>query len=359
MRSKIFAIVAAVMLITASFAVVAAQETPKELKGKRLLHRYHVAYHHAEQLRIGMEAVIDYMGDANAGKLEIIKGDFVAKEDELKTVAENNDFKGFKQVMADMRGLVKDFKTESHALLENKVGEAQTMVAKALQENREYLNSLVDNINSAREGVELEAVDEATETSEEKADKASAKGVDVSKIQAKLQEIKEKRETLKSKIEAAIESCSGTGIGKCDTPEAQEYKALRKEIKEDFKELREIARETGMKHRVANLLKASRRAFEAVQKRIAAAEEQGADVAVVKAKLDEVKSMIDSAEVKYEAGDYRGAIEDLKASKVAFVSAAREVKSLRQTRKTEKAGATEETPRETGKPENKSKGKGR
>ncbi len=337
MKTKIFAMAAILMVVMSTIGVAIAQteedSTRKELKGKRLLHRYNVVFRQAEQSRIGMEAVIAYvdeLGNDSAGLVEI-KDNFVAKVGELKTAAEGNDFTGFKGAMEDIRGLIKEFKDESHSILGTDVGEARTRVAEAIQDNREYLDSLVTEINKARGELEEEAIDEAAEAAEEKVKKAKGQGADVTELQAKLDEIKEKREDLKTKIDAAIESCGDVGLGVCDTPEAQEYKALRQEIKDDFKALRDIARATGMKNKISKGIAAANKVLERANARLATAEERGVDVTAVKAKLDEVERLLDSAQEKLDAGDYEGATAELKAARTAFVSSMKEMKELRDS----------------------------
>ncbi len=337
MKTKIFAMAAILMVVMSTIGVAIAQtegdSTRKEIKGKRLLHRYNVVFRQAEQSRIGMEAVIAYvdeLGNDSAGLVEI-KDNFVATVGELKTVAEGNDFTGFKGAMEDIRGLIKEFKDESHSILGTDVGEARTRVAEAIQDNREYLDSLVKEINKARGELEEEAIDEAAEAAEEKVEKAKGQGADVTELQAKLDEIKEKREDLKTKIDAAIESCGDVGLGVCDTPEAQEYKTLKQEIKDDFKALKDIARATGMKNKITKGITAANKVLERANARLATAEERGVDVTAVKAKLDEVERLLDSAQEKLDAGDYEGATSELKAARTAFVSSMQEMKELRDS----------------------------
>jgi hypothetical protein len=58
--------------------------------------------------------------------------------------------------------------------------------------------------------------------------------------------------------------------------------------------------------------------LERIEERISNAEETGADVTVAKAKLDEIKSMIDSAGSKYNESNYEGALAELKNAKEAL-----------------------------------------
>ncbi len=327
--NKLFAAIVVLMFVLAGVSSAIAQEdSGKEARAKKLMHRYHVAFRHAEQVRIGMEATIAYVNELgnDSTTLSNIKKDFVAKVADLKTAAENNDFKAFEDALADMRTLIKSFRTNAHEVLGNNVGEAQTRVAKALQDNREYLNSLVQNISRSKGDQEIAEIDRVVNETEEKADKAASQGVNVSVLKTKLAEIKEKRDELKEKHAAAVESCKGTGLGECNTTETEAYSALKAEIKQDFKELRDIARATGQAHRIANNIDAAKKVLDKAEALVSRMEEEGADAAVLKAKLDEVAKLVDSAEAKYKAGDYSGALEELKAAREAFKATAKEIR---------------------------------
>lgn len=345
MKTKIFTMVAIIMMVTATIGVggAFAQEEGlrKEIRGKRLIHRYNVVYRHAEQTRIGMAAVISYVDELgnDSAKLSEIKDSFVTKIEDLKTASDNNNFEDFQQALKDMRDLIKEFREESHNLLGEQVGAARTRVAQAIQDNKEYLDSLIDEINSARGELELEAVDEAVDTAEERTGKAEERGVDTNEVQTKIDEIKQKREELKTKIDAAVASCDETALTVCDTSEAQEYKELRQEIKDDFKSLKEIARNTGRKNRVSKGIESSQRILEKAQERVSKSEERGRDVTTINAKLDEVETSIKSTQNKLDAQDYEGAVEELKAARTAFVSA---MKDLRGQVKTEGQGRISE-----------------
>lgn len=329
MKMKCVSVAAILMIIFATFGfgVVTAQEEPirEKIKEKRLLHLYDVFFYQMEKHRIGMEAIIDYVdekGDTNAGsdQLVVIKDSFVALEGELETAAEAGDAEKFKEILKDSRELTKDFRLESHEVLgtEGEIGEARTKVNEALEENNDYLQTLLGNIQQSRKESELEIVDEANDGAQEKIDNIKEKGVDVEELQAKLDEIKDKRDTLEGKLEAAITSCEGVGLGVCDTAEAQEYRDLKEEIKQGYKELREISRTTGRAHKISNAIQASHKVLERIEARISSAEEIGADVTAAKAKLDEVKDMVNSAEAKYNESDYEGALEELENAKEAL-----------------------------------------
>jgi hypothetical protein len=356
---KFIVLVSVLLLVTASFGAAMAQPEEKVPKKKILIHRYNVVFYQMERLRIGMDAVIDYAQEINAStdKLIELRDEFVAKEAELNQTAVEGDFVGFKGVLAHIKGIVKEFRIESHAVLGDNIGEAKVRVANAWQENKEYLKTLIDNISKSKKEADLEKVEEAIEDAEEKVDKLEERGANVTPLREKIEEIKEKKELLREKLEAAIESCKGVGLGACNTTEAEEYRALRDEIRQEFRELKEIAKDTGKKVAIARVIEASERIIEKTKERLEKLEERGVDVTVPLAKLEEVEELLDSAEEKYEAGDYEGAKEDLKAVRKAFKSVRDEIrenikkkietlkeqrKSLREQRKLEPKEEEEE-----------------
>lgn len=300
-------------------------------RDKRLQHRCNVVFHQMERLRIGMDEVINYAEeiDANAGKLIILRDEFVSKAAELNETAAQGDLTRFKGVLAHIRGIVKEFRLEAHSVLGDKVGEAQVRVATALQENKEYLQTLIDNIAKSRKDADLKAMDDAIEDADDKVKKLEEKGVNITQLKEKLEEVEEKREALKEKLDAAIESCVGVGLGACNTTEAQEYRAIKEEIKQEFRELREISRVTGMSLRIAKALEASEKVVERAKKRLERAEERGMDVTVEKAKLGQVEEILSESKEKLEAGDFEGALKELTAAREAYESIRELVKGKR------------------------------
>lgn len=303
----------------------------EKVKEKKQLHQYDVFFYQMEKHRIGMEAVIAYVdesGEGNAGsaQLVVIKGDFVALEGELETAANSGDAKEFQSILKDSRDLTKDFKTEAHNVLgtEGEIGAARGKVNEALEENSEYLDTLLSNIQQSRRESELEIVDEANEVIAERIKTAKGKGGDTGELEENLEEIKEERDELEEKLDAAIASCEGTIIAECETPEAEAYREQREEMKQKYTEIRETSRKVANENRMSKVVDASRKVLEKTQERIATAEEAGADVTVARAKLDEIKGMLDQAEGKAGEGDYEGALEELKNAKGAFKEVQRE-----------------------------------
>jgi hypothetical protein len=297
----------------------------KAFKKMKLLHLYDVFFHQMEKHRIGMEAIIEYanvQGDVNAGseQLVIIKDKFVVLETDLETAANADDDSEFRQILKDARGLTKDFKDEAHDALgtEGAIGEARTKVNEALDVNADYLKTLKENIQNSREESELELVDDVNEEIEEKIEKAKEEGVDTEEFEARLEELKDKREELEAKLEAAIASCEDVSIDECDTLEAEEYQTLKEEIKVAYKEIRETSRKTARAKKVSSALRQAQKVVERLEAQIAKAEEEGADVTVLKAKLEEIKAMLESTETRYDEEGYEGALSEFNSARDAF-----------------------------------------
>jgi|GEM_PF-5296206 DNA repair exonuclease SbcCD ATPase subunit len=347
MATKKILIISSILMLIAATLGTAMAQPPVDVPGRKvLIHRFNVAFYQMETLRIGMDEVIEYAQEINASteKLEELRDEFVSKATELNESAEKGDLKEFNSVLADIREIVKEFRLESHKVLGDKVGEAQVRVAQALQENRDYLLSLVENIAKSRKEADLEVVDKALGDAEKKVDKLKEKGANVTPLKIELKKIKEKREALREKLDAAIESCKGVGLEQCNTTEAKEYKALKEEIKREFKELREASKKTWNVVALSNIVRASENIVEKAKERLEKLEERGIDVTVPLAKLDQIQEMLDSVEGKLQTGEYDEAIEELKAARDAFRSIGREIsEAIKEARRG--------PPEEVGKPE--------
>jgi DNA repair exonuclease SbcCD ATPase subunit len=174
----------------------------KAFKKMKLLHLYDVFFLQMEKHRIGMEAIIEYVDEkgADSGQLVTIKDDFVALLADIETAANADDDAEFKSVLKDARDLTKEFKEASHDTLggEGEIGEARTKVNEALDANADYLKTLKNNIQNSREESELEIVDDINEEIEDRIEKAKEEGADTQELEAKLEELKDKREELEA-----------------------------------------------------------------------------------------------------------------------------------------------------------------
>lgn len=163
-------------------------------------------------------------------------------------------------------------------------------------------------------------------------DKAKGNGIEVSALQAKLDEIKELRTDLVDAMNEGIAACTGEGIGKCTKPEVEAYKTTREEIMNKYKELVELAKTTGQNQRYASAIIRARDIITKGEKVLGDAHNRGMDVSSEKAGLDEIKGLVDSAESKYKAGDFEGAGQDLRNAQEKFKDLRNKAVSRRNTK---------------------------
>ncbi|HEY9206498.1 MAG TPA: hypothetical protein VIO58_11325 [Candidatus Methanoperedens sp.] len=292
------------------------------IKTKQAWMLYKYALLPAEKHRVGMEALIGYVETLgkDTSKLAALKDNFVSLIDQLKTAAENNDYQLGKRVVTQMKDTVASFKSELKPLVAGNETAARDALNAALLQNSDYFDSLVTEAREARRDRNLEFFDIAAARAQGKLEKAKEKGIDVSALQAKLDEIKELRSELLDSMNAGIASCNGEGIGKCNTTEAAAYTALRDEIKNKYKELVELAKTAGQTQRFSLAITKARDLIAKGETLLDTAEKRGIDVSKEKAGLSEIKGLVDSAESKYKAGDFTGAAKDLKQAQEKYRS---------------------------------------
>ena len=105
-NQKMLAILSVLLVLSATFGVAVGEEAKKP-EDKKLMHLYYVTFHEMEKLRIGMEAVIKYVQETgnDTTKLTELKNSFVAKQGEIKTIAEGGDKSAFKDAIAQIRNI--------------------------------------------------------------------------------------------------------------------------------------------------------------------------------------------------------------------------------------------------------------
>lgn len=287
-----------------------------------------------EKNRVGMEALIGYVQaqGEDASKLVTLKDDFISLGDEFKAAADANDYKKGISIVSRMKETVTSFRTEVKQLAAGNETAAKDALNAALEQNSDYFDSLVTEAREARKDRNLELFDLANARAQGRLDKAKEKGIDVSALQAKLDEIKELRSKLVDAMNAGIASCRGEGLGKCSTPESAGYKTLREEIKNKYKELAELAKSTGQGQRAALAITKAREIIAKGEKILGSAEQRGIDISAEKAMLSEIKTLVDSADAKYKNNDLAGAKEDLKKAQEKFNALKNDVISRRKAK---------------------------
>jgi hypothetical protein len=280
--------------------------------------RYKYALIPIERHRIGMEAIIGYVKEIgkDTSTLEKLKDDFVSEKDRLETAAENNDRAQALSIIEEMKVTVASFKTEARKLVGPNVTEAKEVLKEALEQNKDYFDALLKEAREARRDYILEIFDLLVARADERIKDMEAQGIEVAELLTKLDEIREKRSDFISVMNEAIE-----------TEDRTAYDQMREEIKKEFKELRNLVKSKAQGPRIAEVLDRADAIISNAEARLDAAESRGIDVTVERAKLSEIKAMVDSAREKYNAGDYEGAIEELKSARDAFKSLREEARA--------------------------------
>ncbi|MDP3104385.1 MAG: hypothetical protein Q8M95_07240 [Candidatus Methanoperedens sp.] len=304
------------------------------IKTKQAWMLYKYALLPMEKHRIGMEALIGYVESLgkDASKLVTLKEKFVSLADQLRTAAEKNDYQGGRRIISQMKDTGTSFRTETKLLIAGNEAGARDALNSALEANSDYFDSLVTEAREARKNRNLEFFDLALARAQGRLDKAKEKGVDVSALQAKLDEISSLRSAFVDAMNEGIAACDGEGIGRCTKPEVEAFKTVREEIKNKYRELVELAKTTGQSQRFANAIRVARDIISKSETVLDGFEKRGVDVSAEKAGLDEIKGLVDSAETKYKAGDYTGAQQDLKKAQEMFKDIRSKAVTRRNTR---------------------------
>lgn len=301
-------------------------------KQAMMLYRY--ALLPIEKHRVGMEALIGYVESQgkDASKLKALKDEFVSLGNQLKAAAEASDYQKGKSIIAQMKDNVASFKAETKLLVAGNGTAAVAALNTALLQNSDNFDSLVTEAREARRDRNLEFFDLTNARAQGRLDKVKEKGIDVSALQAKLDEIKELRSGLIDAMNTGIASCQGEGLGKCNTKESAAYKTLREEIKNKYKELADLAKNTGQSQRVQVAITKAREIIANGEKLLTSAEQRGTDVSGERTKLNEIKALVDSADAKYKTNDLTGARDDLKQAQEKFKALKNDVISRRKAK---------------------------
>ncbi len=304
------------------------------IKTKQAMMLYRYALLPIEKHRIGMEAIIGYVESLgkDTSKLVTLKDKFVSLANELNKAAQNNDYQGGKSIISQMKDTVTGFRTETKSIVAGNESGARAALNTSLEANSDYFDSLVTQAREARKDRNLEFFDLSVARAQGRMDKAKGNGIDISALQAKLDEIKELRTELVDAMNEGIVACTGEGIGKCTKPEVEAYKTTREEIKNKYKELVELAKTTGQNQRYASAITRARDIIAKGEKVLSDAQNRGMDVSSEKAGLDEIKGLVDSGESKYKAGNFEGAGQDLRNAQEKFKDLRSKAVSRRNTK---------------------------
>jgi len=311
---------------------VASAESLIKTKQAWVLYKY--ALLPVEKHRVGMDALIGFVESQgkNASGLVALKDQFISEKGRLGSAAEAGNYKEGRGIVKEMMDTVSAFRAEVKPLVAGNGSAAKAALQAALEQNSDYFDSLVTEARQAKEGRNLELFDLANARAQGRLDKANAKGVNVSALQAKLDEITALRSGFIAAMNSGIGSCKGEGIGKCNTTESAAYVALRGQIGARYKELVALAKTAGQGQKMGAAVESARKIIANGEALLDNAEKRGIDVSSERAELAAVKGLVDSADAKQKSGDVEGAIEDLKQAQERFKSLKSDVASRRNAK---------------------------
>lgn len=312
-----------VAILVVSGIVVAQEITINKLQVK-----YKYDYAVIEKYRIGMEAIISYVEELGKDSSVLIdyKDQFTALAEDLKAAADASDEASYNANIEEMKTVVSNFREEARNQVGNNTEEARARIEAALEENKNYLYSLVTEARELRKERNTQIFDYYDARAGEVIDRLEAQGYDMGEARAKLSEIEGKRESFIEAMNATIQACLDKWVGECKgTPEAENYIELRDEIIANFKELRDLILKTVLDELIPRAEDVLGKAEDILSK----AEAKGIDVTAEKAKLDAIKSLVNDAKVKYEQRAYKEAINFLKSARDSFRELKEEVKARR------------------------------
>ncbi len=298
---------------------------------------------------LGMDEVIKFAKEHNVStaKLEELRNNFASVIEKMEQAVASEEKDPLGRYVSEAVKIAKEFREESRKLLGNKVDEARERVKKGTEEdrNRTLINES-DRIRAEEATHGLNSFDAHVENSQKNIDRLALAGLKVETAQKKLNEIKAKRPALVDAINAFVNSCQGKPL-KCDNPEHERLKEIREDIRKEFKELDEILKETRQGEKIIHLAEKLERAIAGAEGTLKKAEEKGQDVAAYRAKLVEIRRILEDAKKKADAGDIKSAAEDLRSGHVALTNVLKDLarakkeflKELKEEKKAEKARA--------------------
>lgn len=295
---------------------------------------------------LGMEEVIKFAKEQNitTTKLEELRNNFASVIEKMEQVVAGEEKDPLGRYVSEAVKIAKEFREESRKLLGNKAEEAKERVKKATEEDRnKTLVNESDRIRAEEATHTLNAFDAHVENSQKNIDRLAAAGLKVETAQKKLNEIKTKRAALVNAINAFVSSCQGKPL-RCDNPEHDRLKKIKEDIRKEFKELDEVLKEIHQGERILHLAGQLERAIARAGETLKKAEEKGQDVTVYRAKLNEIRKILNNAKEKANAGNVREAMNDLRSGHVALTNVLKDLaktkkeflKELREKRKEEK-----------------------
>ncbi len=219
---------------------------------------YKYAYAVIEKYRIGMEAVISYTKEIgkDASQLTSIKNEFLSAGKELETACNNQNWSEINSIASKMKDNVTAFREEAQTQLVGHGKEAKERIEKAIEENKNYLNSLLNEARKLHRERNLQIFDFSVAKAKEVTERLKDYKLDTTEVNSKLSEIEGKRSNFIAAMDDVINACTGYWWLECEvqevvseTPETSEteckskvrnYCTLRDEIRKDFQDLQDL-----------------------------------------------------------------------------------------------------------------------
>ena len=230
-KNRAIVIIVISLLMVSTFPLLLAANDSDNLSDEVLYARYMTYQQRKEAAVIAMDAIINLYREKglNTTELTNLKIKLVDLDAQAKQAAKTMDRDGFYAAVKKSRETIRSFRE----LTKESGFQGQWRVAKsAIQENKEYLKELRSETSETKKGIYLEAIDKSLEKLEQISNMLEEKGVDVTEINSKIDEISDDRAKLSN--DSDIETLREFHI---DTKEG--VKELRELIKEAIAEIRE------------------------------------------------------------------------------------------------------------------------
>ena len=298
---------------------------------ERIEYRYSIMYARSEAHRIGMGAVLEYLGDSVTTDLQDAYDSFVGAYDGLEDAVAAEDFDALWDTRLEMIDVAEDFRTEAREILGDDTAAARAAVAAALLENEEYLASLEKDVYDNHVDLVLNIFDNGVEVSEEKLAGLEEQGADTTDAEAELDEVKGMRGTLEEKLGDAYDACIGDLILVCDSDEFTDYVEYRRQTHEGFKEVARLALQAAHMNWVDKM----RERLDADEEKLLALD---IDTTEYEEDLEEIRALLGEAEALYADGDFAGGRDKTREARELYVDA---LKGIREALQEARAAALE------------------
>lgn len=271
---------------------------------------------------IAMKAVINKAKEFNAdtAELEDLQSDLEDAKEELDGLAGKPDYDA---KIAEIKNIISQFREKAHAIseLEGSEAEVQDEIENELDEAEEELNAEQNAAREKAKEVLLGVFDLHVCIAKERMEKLSNAGIDVTGMDAKIQEL----EALRDDYETALEAW-----------DMDEIRRVSAEIREIWKEIMRL----NWRAQAAKIAKNAETAKIRLQETITMLQEKGIDTTEIEAALQRMDEKVQQAKERLETAETE---EDVAGTEDLLDEAQDEANSAREDAR--------ESAEEVGKPE--------